>query len=68
LHHYRIKGRCLETLKAGTGSWVWRRLLKHRVIKGRLSTKDRLLKWGIPVSPTCVLCDGSQDETHMHLF
>ncbi|CAN1345714.1 Transposon TX1 uncharacterized 149 kDa protein [Linum perenne] len=32
LHHYRIKGRDLAVLSTSAGSWVWRRLLKHRGI------------------------------------
>ncbi|CAN1140298.1 hypothetical protein LINPERHAP2_LOCUS11787 [Linum perenne] len=31
LRHYRTKGRDLATLSACSGSWVWRRLLKHMV-------------------------------------
>ena len=33
----------------------------------RLSTRDKLLNWGISVSPDCVLC-GSLHETSSHLF
>ncbi|CAN1156106.1 hypothetical protein LINPERHAP2_LOCUS20754, partial [Linum perenne] len=112
LRHYRLKGRDLATLTPGTGSWVWRHLLKHRqdffthysasrdvhfwdnvpfdkiklsIIWGsirvsrpsvqwfrlvwgagsrprniflswlyvlhRFSTRDRLIKWGIPIDP-----------------
>lgn len=33
----------------------------------RLSTRDKLLNWGISVFPDCVLC-GSMHETSSHLF
>ncbi|XP_058222933.1 uncharacterized protein LOC131332653 [Rhododendron vialii] len=33
----------------------------------RLSTKDRLRKWGMEVDPTCVLCSQA-DESLQHLF
>ncbi|XP_058218344.1 uncharacterized protein LOC131329265 [Rhododendron vialii] len=35
--------------------------------KGRLSTKDRLLSWGMRVDPQCVFCY-SVNESHEHLF
>ncbi|CAN1261908.1 LINE-1 retrotransposable element ORF2 protein [Linum perenne] len=129
LRHYRIKGRDLATLSTGTGSWVWRRLLKYRttflshfslsdselcwdsvpydklplaviwktirdtrpivpwysliwgfgsiprnsflswlVVQGRLTRRDRLIKWGIPAPPDCVLCKSGLAESHSHLF
>ncbi|XP_047260867.1 uncharacterized protein LOC124894172 [Capsicum annuum] len=34
---------------------------------GNLLTVDRLLRWGLKLSPTCVLCL-MQDETRDHLF
>lgn len=34
---------------------------------GRLSTKDRLLSWGMQVDPLCVLCN-CRHESHLHLF
>lgn len=34
---------------------------------GRLSTKDRILSWGLVVDPICVLCRGGT-ESHSHLF
>ncbi|WOL20297.1 hypothetical protein Cni_G29101 [Canna indica] len=35
--------------------------------KGRLLTKDRLIKWNVQVDETCVLCH-TLDESHAHLF
>ncbi|XP_060200091.1 uncharacterized protein LOC132628310 [Lycium barbarum] len=34
---------------------------------GRLRTKEVLLKWGLTVSPTCVLCDQAPENAN-HLF
>ncbi|CAN1293082.1 LINE-1 retrotransposable element ORF2 protein [Linum perenne] len=129
LRHYRTKGRDLGSLSTGSGSWVWRRLLKHRAaflshfsygnempmwdnisypkmkisviwesirakrprvpwfqlvwgfgnkpsnsfiawlyILGRLSTKDRLIAWGIAADPVCFLCSAGHQESHSHLF
>ncbi|CAN1233139.1 Putative ribonuclease H protein At1g65750 [Linum perenne] len=34
----------------------------------RLSTKDRLIRWGIPCDPSCVLCSTGAHETHEHLY
>lgn len=34
---------------------------------GRLVTVDRLIKWGLQMNPTCVLCQGTID-TRDHLF
>ncbi|KAI8560676.1 hypothetical protein RHMOL_Rhmol04G0275900 [Rhododendron molle] len=36
-------------------------------ILGRLSTKDRLVSWGMEVSPQCSLCQNGV-ESHTHLF
>ncbi|CAN1840218.1 LINE-1 retrotransposable element ORF2 protein [Linum perenne] len=129
LRLYRVKGRNFATLSTGSGSWVWRRLLKHRVaflthfsftsgvarwdnivhakvsvsviwnsirvsrapvpwyhliwgfgsrprngflawlsVLGRLATKDRLIRWGLPLNPDCVLCSSGIPESHKHLF
>ncbi|XP_019241628.1 PREDICTED: uncharacterized protein LOC109221617 [Nicotiana attenuata] len=57
----------------------WRSLMFHNQARpkavftiwiqchGRLLTADRLIKWGIQVSPRCSLCC-SADESHLHLF
>ncbi|CAN1784955.1 hypothetical protein LINPERHAP1_LOCUS16718 [Linum perenne] len=129
LRSYRVKGRDLSSLSLGSGSWVWRRLIKHRqeflshystegvlhkwdgisydgiqfsviwnsirsvrprvswyqLVWGsgcrprnsffawlyslrRLSTRDRLISWGIPCDPRCVLCSTGAPESHEHLF
>ncbi|XP_060170497.1 uncharacterized protein LOC132601434 [Lycium barbarum] len=34
----------------------------------RLSTVDRIRKWGIHADPDCVLCSTNAEETHDHLF
>ena len=36
-------------------------------LRRRLPTKDRLRRWGLNVSGTCVLCN-LEIETHRHLF
>ncbi|CAN1749405.1 hypothetical protein LINPERHAP1_LOCUS3699, partial [Linum perenne] len=33
-------------------------------VQGRLSTKDRLLGWGLSVNPNCVLCSGRIDRVN----
>ncbi|KAL4351878.1 hypothetical protein GQ457_06G007120 [Hibiscus cannabinus] len=45
---------------------------KHTIITwlaimGRLSIKDRLLKWGVATSAGCMLCEDIE-ESHIHLF
>lgn len=40
---------------------IW--MLSHR----RLSTLDRLARWGLSVDKVCKLC-GEQEESHQHLF
>ncbi|XP_016512084.1 uncharacterized protein LOC107829150 [Nicotiana tabacum] len=37
-------------------------------IQRRLATVDRLAKWEIQVSQSCVLCERDIEETHDHLF
>ncbi|GAA0169985.1 hypothetical protein LIER_24351 [Lithospermum erythrorhizon] len=37
-----------------------------RLMQNKLSTKDRLCRWGMEVDPHCVLCGGL--EMHDHLF
>ncbi|XP_016446187.1 uncharacterized protein LOC107771350 [Nicotiana tabacum] len=37
-------------------------------IQRRLATVDRLAKWGIHVTHSCVLCGGDIEETHDHLY
>lgn len=41
--------------------------LSWLVALDRLSTRDRMRRWGITVSPLCLLC-GSTDECRQHLF
>ncbi|CAN1160412.1 hypothetical protein LINPERHAP2_LOCUS23296, partial [Linum perenne] len=50
LQHYRIKGRDFATLASGAGSWIWRRLLKHRaVFLTHFSLHDSDVCWdGVP--------------------
>ena len=52
--------------------WFKGRIPKHAFLSwlialNRLSIKDRMSQWGVPVSSTCLLC-GSADETRQHLF
>ncbi|XP_016482342.2 uncharacterized protein LOC107803218 [Nicotiana tabacum] len=37
-------------------------------IQRRLAIVDRLAKWGIQVTHSCVLCGGGIEETHDHLY
>lgn len=34
----------------------------------KLSTVDRVIKWGIAIQTECVLCDTHQEENFDHLF
>ncbi|CAN1167732.1 hypothetical protein LINPERPRIM_LOCUS18817 [Linum perenne] len=46
LRHYKIKGRDLRILPSGSGSWVWRRILKHRVsFLTHFSLDNGMAKW-----------------------
>ncbi|KAG2314398.1 hypothetical protein Bca52824_017520 [Brassica carinata] len=52
--------------------WFPEKIPKHAfniwvVYHDRLPTKDRVIEWGLSVSPTCLLC-GTHDETRSHLF
>lgn len=52
--------------------WFRGRIPKHAFITwlvalDRLSTRDRMRRWGISVSPLCLLCS-SADESRQHLF
>ncbi|XP_019227287.1 PREDICTED: uncharacterized protein LOC109208612 [Nicotiana attenuata] len=37
-------------------------------LQKRLSTADKMAKWGIQVPRNCVLCRADAEETHTHLF
>lgn len=50
--------------KQGIPRWTF---IMWLVCWGRLSTKDRLLSWGLMVDPLCVLCS-NVNESHKHLF
>ncbi|GAA0183502.1 hypothetical protein LIER_30899 [Lithospermum erythrorhizon] len=59
--------------KVGWGKWLWNcygipkfSFTVRLLMKNRLSTKDRLCKWGMEVDPHYVMCGGI--ETHDHLF
>ncbi|XP_020876673.1 uncharacterized protein LOC110227273 [Arabidopsis lyrata subsp. lyrata] len=52
--------------------WFKNRIPKHAFICwvvawNRLHTRDRLRRWGLSISPSCVLCNGF-DESREHLF
>ncbi|CAN1294473.1 hypothetical protein LINPERPRIM_LOCUS22473, partial [Linum perenne] len=52
--------------------WKTPTILRHSFIcwlllLDRLSTRDKLLKWGIPCSSLCVLCN-IEDESREHIF
>lgn len=52
--------------------WFKKRIPRHAfitwlVMKERMVTRDRLLSWGLDVSPTCLLC-GVSNESSAHLF
>ncbi|CAL9241523.1 unnamed protein product [Arabidopsis halleri] len=52
--------------------WFKDRIPKHAFICwvvawNRLHTRDRLRRWGLSISPSCVLCNGF-DESREHLF
>ena len=52
--------------------WFKKNIPKHAfimwlVMRGRMSTRDRLLTWGLDVSPLCLLC-GTQNESLLHIF
>ncbi|KAI8537304.1 hypothetical protein RHMOL_Rhmol09G0013100 [Rhododendron molle] len=51
-------------LKQGIPRWAF---IMWLVCWGRLSTKDRLLSWGMRVDPLCVFCHNVH-ESHEHLF
>lgn len=58
---------------------VWRGLVCHNraslkclfmiwmMVRGRLSTMDRLPSWRLEVNLQCMLC-GEADESHQHIF
>lgn len=50
----------------GQGAPRWS-FIEWLVVLGRLSTKDRLISWGMAVSPQCTLCM-TVLESHSHLF
>ncbi|XP_019235475.1 PREDICTED: uncharacterized protein LOC109215818 [Nicotiana attenuata] len=43
-------------------------MIKKLALQRRLSTADRMAKWGIQVPMNCVLCNADTEETHTHLF
>ncbi|XP_013617212.1 PREDICTED: uncharacterized protein LOC106323672 [Brassica oleracea var. oleracea] len=52
--------------------WFKKRIPRHAfitwlVLRERMVTRDRLISWGMDVSPACLLC-GSDDETTPHIF
>ncbi|XP_010519139.1 PREDICTED: uncharacterized protein LOC104798663 [Tarenaya hassleriana] len=52
--------------------WFKRAIPKHALIQwqaslGRLSTKDRLHRWGLQAETLCNLCS-AEEESHQHLF
>ncbi|XP_019096436.1 PREDICTED: uncharacterized protein LOC109130826 [Camelina sativa] len=52
--------------------WFKGRIPRHAFIswvnsRGRLPTRDRLITWGLNVSPLCLLCN-AHDESRQHLF
>lgn len=52
--------------------WFAGRIPKHAFItwivaRNRLSTRDRLMHWGLQVPSVCILCNAS-DENRQHLF
>lgn len=52
--------------------WFHGRIPKHAFItwvnaRNRLSTRDRLRRWGMQVPAECILCN-VEDETRQHLF
>lgn len=54
------------------GVWFKGRIPKHAFIswlavRNRLHTRDRLLRWGLPVPSSCLLCNAF-DESLQHLF
>lgn len=74
-----VASKTWETLYPATVSVPWHktiwfktRIPKHAflswvAILNRLPTKDRLQQWGLNISPTCLLCDVS-DESRDHIF
>ncbi|GAA0158372.1 hypothetical protein LIER_15420 [Lithospermum erythrorhizon] len=57
----------------GWGRWLWScygipkyAFIVLLLLQNRLSTKDRLCRWGMEVDPHCVLCGDL--ESHDHLF
>lgn len=54
------------------GVWFKDRVPKHAfgcwvVARNRMLTQDRLRRWGLEVSPLCLLCN-SENESRQHLF
>ncbi|XP_019225247.1 PREDICTED: uncharacterized protein LOC109206839 [Nicotiana attenuata] len=48
----------------GCPKWIF---IMYLALQERLSTKDRMSKWGIQVEQTCPLCE-QEMESHQHLF
>ncbi|XP_070001869.1 uncharacterized protein LOC142166146 [Nicotiana tabacum] len=51
-----------------TGILPKQQFILWMTIQRRLATVDKLAKWGIRVTHSCVLCGGDIEETHDHLY
>jgi len=68
-HHLNHMGTRVDWAKA---VWFKGRIPKHAFVtwvtmRHRLLTRDRMLSWGLPVPPDCLLCS-LQAESRQHLF
>lgn len=66
LHHYPVAVDWHQAV------WFAGRIPKHAFIawiaaRDRMVTRDKLIRWGLTVPSTCVLCS-SQEENRQHLF
>lgn len=50
------------------GQLPWKKFILWLALNKRLTTVDRILKWGKTISTDCVICNGKVMETSNHLF
>ncbi|KAH0738742.1 hypothetical protein KY290_037447 [Solanum tuberosum] len=60
----KVEWRRLVCNNLGAPRWIF--ILRLAVLN-KFYTRDRLLKWGMVVNPSCPLCSMA-DESHLHLF
>ncbi|KAL0730180.1 hypothetical protein Bca4012_026273 [Brassica carinata] len=70
VYHY-LRGN-IDEVGCAKSVWPQRHIPKHSfhtwlVVLNRIPTRDKLISWGIQISPICLLCNNC-DETRDHLF